>query len=102
MPSSDALWRCAGGLGPWSCSSTSPAWIESSMRFSVVSMRTGKPTPSNYLHKQLDATDASARLRKKAFGCMLAGSRNTRKQVRCKKPAWAEVDHHAEIQKFHA
>jgi hypothetical protein len=44
--------------------------------------------------------DASARLRKKAFGCMLAGSRNTRKQVRCKKPAWAEVDHHAEIQKF--
>ncbi len=26
------------------------------MRFSVASMKTGKPTPSNYLHKQLDVT----------------------------------------------
>jgi hypothetical protein len=27
------------------------------MRFSLVLMRTGKPTPSNYLHRQLDVTD---------------------------------------------
>src|SRR4029077_7293361 len=56
MPSRDALSRCGGELGPWLYSSTSPAWIESSMRFSVVLTRTGKPTPSNYLHRQLDVT----------------------------------------------
>ncbi len=31
-----------------------------SMRFSAVSMRTGKPIPSNYLHKQLDGTNAGS------------------------------------------
>src|SRR5579872_2038110 len=56
MPSRDALSKCDGGLGPWSCSSTSQAWIESSMRFSVDLTKTGKPTPSNYLHRQLDVT----------------------------------------------
>src|SRR5579864_6668780 len=57
MPSRDALSKCGGELGPWLCSSTWKAWIESSMRFSVVSTKTGKPTPSNYLHKQLDVTE---------------------------------------------
>src|SRR5260370_8360985 len=56
MPSRDALSKCGGGLGRWSCSPTSRAWIESSMRFSVGLMKTGKTTPSNYLHRQLDVT----------------------------------------------
>src|SRR5260370_4143804 len=57
MPSRDALSKCGGGLGRWSCSPTSRAWIESSMRFSVGLMKTGKTTPSNYLHRQLDVTN---------------------------------------------
>src|SRR5260370_12631286 len=58
MPSRDALSKCGGGLGRWWCSPTSRAWIESSMRFSVGLMKTGKTTPSNYLHRQLDVTDS--------------------------------------------
>ncbi len=54
--SSAASSKSAGGLGLWSCSPTWKAWIESSMRFSAVLMRTGKTTPSIYLHKQLDVT----------------------------------------------
>src|SRR5258708_35360406 len=60
MPSRDALSKCGGGLGRWSCSPTSRAWIESSMRFSVGLMKTGKTTPSNYLHRQLDVTPGMA------------------------------------------
>ena len=56
MPSSAASSKFAGEPGPWSCSPMWKAWIESSMRFSVDSMKTGKTTPSNYLHKQLDVT----------------------------------------------
>src|SRR6266849_1865691 len=59
MPSRDALSKCGGELALWSCSPTSRAWIESSMRFSVGLMKTGKTTPSNYLHRQLDVTTAN-------------------------------------------
>jgi hypothetical protein len=52
--------KSVGAPGPWSCSPTSKAWTGSSMRFSVVSTRTGKPTPSTYLHKQLDVTNPVA------------------------------------------
>ena len=41
---------------PWSSSPTSKAWTGSFMRFSAASTRTGKPTPSTYLHQQLDIT----------------------------------------------
>src|SRR5579863_5860787 len=61
MPSRGASSRCGEGLGPWSCSATSKAWTESSMRFSAGLTRTGKPTPSNYLHRQLDVTGKARR-----------------------------------------
>ncbi len=66
MLSSDALSRCDGERDRWSCSAMSKAWIESSMRFSAGSMRTGKPTPSNYLHRQLDVTVKRLRLTARA------------------------------------
>ena len=52
--------KSAGGQDPWLYSPTWKAWIGSSLQSSVALTRTGKPTPSNYLHKQLDVTKTLA------------------------------------------
>ncbi len=55
-PSNAASLKSGDAPKRWSCSPTSKASTGSSMPVSADSMRTGKLTPSNYLHTQLDVT----------------------------------------------